>query len=278
MELWGSLEQVFNDQKDKIESLEVIERDSIPSEDDMSLEIGRWYRIRNVVSLYVDMEGSTKLTNERYIKTSAKMYEIFTGSLIKILKQEELRAHFIDIKGDGGFALWRERFSSVKALLAAVTFKTFVEKHLKKFVKNSITDWEIASKIGITKGIVLVKRVGERNTKDKKYNWAVWAGKPVNISAKLSDISEGDTVLVTDDVFQDFKSPKELYDYLILSCGCDGKGNPTEEGPRPLWEEKSKLEEKFSTKVWELKSKWCDIHGEKCINKVLEIIRKEDSQ
>ena len=272
MELWESLEQVFDDQKDKIDLLEVIETDSIPSEEDMTVEAGRWYRIRNVTSLYVDMKGSTQLTNERHIKTSAKMYEIFTGGLIKILKQEEFRAHFIDIKGDGGFALWKEKFGSVKALLAAVTFKTFVEKYLKKFVESQITKWSIASKIGITKDIVLVKRVGTRNTKDKKYNWAVWAGKPVNISAKLSDMAEDDTVLVTDNVFQDFSNSSELYNYLILSCGC-----PNNEKVN-LWKEKPELESKFSTKVWELRSKWCDIHGEKYINKVLEIISRGDNQ
>ncbi|MHA1278051.1 MAG: adenylate/guanylate cyclase domain-containing protein [Candidatus Helarchaeota archaeon] len=236
----------------------------------MSLEVNRWCRIRNVVSLYVDMKGSTQLTNEKYIKTSAKMYEIFTGGLIKILKQEEFRAHFIDIKGDGGFALWKEKFGSVKALLAAVTFKTFVEKYLKNFVKDQITDWDIASKIGITKGIVLVKRIGTRNTKDKRYNWAVWAGKPVNISAKLSDSADGDTVLVTDDVYQDFLRPRELYNYLILSCGCK---NGEYTGERAiLWQEKPEFESKFSTKVWELKSEWCDKHGEEYINKVLKII------
>ena len=274
MELWETLEQVFNNQRSKIEALEVIDIEYIPSEEDMSLEIGRWYRIRNVVSLYVDMKGSTQLTTEKYIRTSAKIYEIFTGSLIKILKQREFKAHFIDIKGDGGFALWKEKFASVKALLAAVTFKTYVEKHLKKFVKSQITDWNIESKIGISKGAVLVKRIGARNTKDKRYNWAVWAGKPVNVSAKLSDMAEGDTVLVSDDVYQDFSRPQELRDYLILSCGCDGEGNPV--GKKELWEEKIEFEEKFQVKIWELKSKWCNIHGKDYINKVLEIIGQEE--
>ena len=273
MELWNSLKQIFNEQKEKISPLEVTDFDHIPAENDMSLQSGKWYRIRDVVSLYIDMKGSTQLTNEKYIKTSAKIYEIFTGSLIKILKQEEFKASFIDIKGDGGFALWKEKFGSVKALLAAVTFKTFVEKYLDKFVKDSIDGWKIASKIGIVKGIVLVKRIGVRNTKDKKYNWAVWAGKPVNISSKLSDLSEGNSVLVTDNVYQDFSTPKELYKYLILSCDCGGES-------KPLWNERTDFKEDFftDTKIWELKSKWCDVHGEEYINKVLEIIAEGDKQ
>ncbi|MDL1971241.1 MAG: hypothetical protein LWW94_09835 [Candidatus Desulfofervidaceae bacterium] len=269
MELWFFLNQIFNDQKEKINSLEVIDKEPIPSEEDMSLEVGRWYRIRNVVSLYIDMRGSTQLTNKKYIKTSAKMYEIFTGGLIKVLKQKEFKAHFIDIKGDGGFALWKERFGSVKALLAAITFKTFVEKYLKDYVKKQITDWNISSKIGIAKGNVLVKRIGARNIQSKRYNWAVWAGKPVNISAKLSDEADGDTILVTYEVFSDI-SQQNFYNYLVLSCGC-----PTGKKVN-LWSERRDLEEKFSNKIWELKSKWCDRHGEEYINKVLEIISGDE--
>ncbi|NVM56062.1 MAG: adenylate/guanylate cyclase domain-containing protein [Candidatus Helarchaeota archaeon] len=269
MELWNFLDDTLNDEKEKIDLIVIQDLERIPLESDMSLEVGRWHRIRNVVSLYIDMKGSTQLTNEQYIKTSAKMYQIFTGSLIKILR--EFEAQFIDIKGDGGFALWKERFGSVKALLAGVTFKTLVEKHLKTFVKNQITDWIISSKVGIAKGDVLVKRVGTRNTTDQKYNWAVWAGKPVNISVKLSDKSNGDTVLVTDNVFQDLSNPKGLYNYLILSCGCDGKGNYV--GKKNLWTEKSELESEFQTRIWELRSKWCDTHGEEYLNTSLEIIK-----
>jgi len=268
MELWNNMEEIVESQKEKIKNMEVIDKDSIPSESDMSLEVGRWYRIRNVVSLYVDMAGSTQLSNEKYTKTSAKMYEIFTGSLIKVLKIEEFKAHFIDIKGDGGFALWKEKYGSVKALLAAVTFKTLVEKYLKNYVKSEITDWDIFSKIGIAKGTVLVKRVGIRNVGDKRFNWAVWAGKPVNISAKLSDSARDDTILVTDGVFKDISIPK-FYDYLVLSCGCPS-GIKEE-----LWEEREELEEEFGTVIWELKSRWCDKHGEIYLNNVLELIKED---
>jgi len=266
MKLWDVMESLLENGKQGVSSVEVEDIEKIPLETDMSLEVNRWYRIRNVVSIYVDMQGSTQLTNEKYIRTSAKMYEIFTGSLIRIFK--EFGAQFIDIKGDGGFALFKERFGSVKAFLAGVTFKTYVEKHLKSFVKSQISDWEIASKIGIEKGTILVKRVGTRNQGDNKYNWAIWAGKPVNISAKLSDLAEADTILASDGVFQDLSHPKELEKYLILSCGCpDGV-------PKNLWEQRTIADSVDS--VWELRSKWCDDHGEEYINKILDVIVKKE--
>ena len=266
MELWDFLDEIVEDEKKKITTIEVSDLEKIPSEDEMALEVGRWFRIRNVVSIYVDMKGSTQLTNDKFINTSAKMYQVFTGALVKIFK--EFGSQFIDIKGDGGFALWKEKFASVKALLAGVTFKTFVEKHLKNFVRTQMTDWNIASKIGIAKGTVLVKKIGLRNSEGQKYNWAVWAGTPVNISSKLSDLANPDTILVTDDCHNELTIPSSLKKYLILSCGCP-QGTPVD-----LWSEKIELTQKFDTKIWELKSRWCDIHGKEYINKVLEIINR----
>lgn len=266
MGLWSFLDDVLTRGKEKIGSLLVKELDVIPLEDEMALEVGMWYRIKDVVSLYIDMEDSTELTNENYINVSAKIHQLFTGSLIDILK--EFGARFIDIKGDGGFALWKEQFGSVKALLAGVTFKTSVEKNLQSYVKSQITNWKVSSKIGIVKGTVLVKKVGTRDTQDKKFNWAVWVGKPVSLSAKLSDIANSDTVLVTENVFSDFSIPLELRNYLIMSCGCP-HGTKVN-----LWQERIDLKDKFSMKIFELKSKWCDIHGQDYLNNALKIINK----
>ena len=93
----------------------------------------------------------------------------------------------------------------------------------------------------------------------------LWSGTKYVRQAQWID-DAGD--LVTDDVFQDFSTPRELYNYLILSCGCPNNNKVN------LWKEKSELESKFSTKIWELRSKWCNKHGEEYINKVLEIINE----
>lgn len=270
MELQDTIKEILSGQTEKAEAIEVIEKETIPSEQDMSLEVGRWYRIRNVVSCYIDMKGSTELTNDRYINISAQMHEMFTGCLIKIFKLEEFQSHFIDIKGDGGFALWKERYGAIKALLAAVTFKTLVEDHLKEIVKNKISGWDISSKIGISKGKVLVKKIGQRNVKDRQYNWAVWVGKPINVSSKLSDIANADSILITNDIYTDLSQPPSLERYLKYSCGCDGEGNRV--GSKVLWKEKEELNSEFNSKIWLLKSKWCRIHGEDTINNVLDVI------
>lgn len=264
MGLWSFLDDILKQGKEKIETLLVKELDVIPLEDEMALEVGMWYKIKDVVSIYVDMEDSTELTDENYIKVSAKIHQLFTGTLIDVLK--EFGARFIDIKGDGGFALWKEQFGSVKALLAGVTFKTSVEKNLKTYVKSQIANWEVSSKIGIVKGTVLVKKVGTRDTQDKKFNWAVWVGKPVSLSAKLSDIANSDTILVAENVFSDFATPIGLKDFLIMSCGCP-HGTKIN-----LWQERIDLKGQFNMRIFELKSKWCDIHGQDYLKNASKLI------
>jgi class 3 adenylate cyclase len=271
MELWKTMEETFKVQKEKVDTIEVVEIDDIPPVGDMKLEIGKWYKLRNLVSLYVDMVGSTKFTNDKSEKASAKMYEMFTGSLVKILKYSDYQAEYIDIKGDGGFALWKGKYASIMAVLAAVTFKTYVEKQLKGYVKSQVADWNISSKMGIFKDTVLVKRIGERDTKDTQYNWAVWAGRPVNLSSKLSSIAENDKLLISEDVLNDI-SQKEFKKYLVRSCGCDGSGNTRE--PKDLWVEKTDSVMQFDSKIFKLESKWCDVHGEEFINSIIEKMKE----
>lgn len=266
MGLWTFLDDLLNRGKEKIENLMVKELETIPLEDQMALETGVWYRIKDVVSVYIDMEDSTELTDQESINVAAGIHQLFTGSLIDILK--EFNAGFIDIKGDGGFALWKEKFGSAKALLAGVTFKTSVEKKLQEYVKSRIANWTVSSKIGIVKGTVLVKKVGTRDTQEKKFNWAVWVGKPVSFSSKLSDVATSNTILATENVVSDFSIPPELNQYLILSCGCP-HGTKVN-----LWQERSDLKDKFGMKIFELKSRWCDVHGQAYLDSALKIINK----
>lgn len=270
MDLFETISEISNEQKEKANNITVYDLDNIPKESDLNLETDQWYQIKNVVSLYVDMTSSTQLTNDRYTKTSAEMFQLFTGSLVKILKDKNFEADFIDIKGDGGFALWKSKYASVKALIAAVTFRTLVEKELKPYVKNKIEDWSLSSHCGIAKGTVLVKRIGTRNRKEIKWNWAVWAGKPVNHSCKLSDIAEPDTLLATKNVYDDYSDNKTFEKYLIKSCGCNNNGEKIE-----LWDNKGFCDE-VDQEIFLLTSFWCKKHGDEYINAVLDYINSDD--
>ena len=54
-----------------------------------------------------------------------------------------------------------------------------------------------------------------------------------------------------------------------MSCGCPS-GTKVD-----LWKEKNDLEGKFGIKILELRSRWCDIHGQDYLDKALKIISKK---
>jgi len=147
------------------------ERNNIPRLDEIPIQNpNHWIKIKKVICVFVDMKNSTALSAEIPSKETARAYQLFTETAVKIFK--ELDASFIDIKGDGVFAL----FNSCKphtALSAAVTFKTYVEECFLPRFSNKET--KLGVHIGIDSKDVLVKRLGVMRT-----DWQnpVWAGKP----------------------------------------------------------------------------------------------------
>lgn len=274
MDLWGYLDDILEKERNLADEIEVEDLEELPSLSNLKLEVGKWFRVRNVVSMYADMVASTKLSlkSEKPIRSAARIHQLFTGSLVDVYRNPDFGPSFFDVKGDGGFALWKEEFGSAKAVIAAATFKTLVEKRLRDYVRgNYKSDWHLQSRIGIAKGVVLVKRIGTRNVGDEIRNWAVWVGKPVNLSSKLSDKADPDTVLATKNILADIRLNDELTNRLIWSCGCPyGK-------KRNLWKEVDPgsiglydVEEN----LYRLESKWCDTHGDEYINTALEEIEK----
>lgn len=223
------------------------------------LEGNNWLKLEEVSCVYVDMVGSTgmNLTPQQ----SVKVYELFVKSLVKIFN--EFNADYIDIKGDGAFALFSGKDSSVPALCSAVTFNTLCQNILK----NKIAGFEIKAHIGIDSDKVLVKRIGLRG----ELNNEVWVGKPVNIASKLSSIAEAENIIVSDRVYETLV--KEDYSqYLIRSCGCSN--GETTNNFTDLWVtiENQQVFLKLD-RYYILKSIWCSKHGPEFCDKVMEKYR-----
>lgn len=210
----------------------------------------KWFRVKDVICVYVDMIGSTKLSATSRQITMARIYKFFTQTVVKIFNN--LEAAYIDIKGDGVFALFNKN-QQYHAIVAAVHIKTFIEE---EFTPNlcklkSITNDEksIGAHIGIDQGTLLVRRIGVRSIDGDKDN-EVWAGKTVNMAAKLASKSKAHELWVSDRFYKTITS-----DYVRYSCTCDE--------PDELWDEIDvSKEKKFDfDKAYILKSKWCAVHG-----------------
>lgn len=204
--------------------VEVIDTDEFPKPDEIFSETRKWVRIEDVVALVVDMKGSTALDYNKHPHTSARTYEAITGGSARIVG--DFDPAFVDIQGDGLFALFHGERRYERALCAGVTLKTFSEKHLVPAIENANSDRfpKTGLKIGIASSTLVVKKVGIRGT-----NEYVWPGRAVNWAAKCAQKADAHELIVIERVWNKFKDN----DYVAFSCGCGVA--PSGGTVKPLW-------------------------------------------
>lgn len=243
-----------------VESNEITELAKIPATGDIPLENAtKWLRIRDVICVYVDMKGSTKLSATKYDKTTASIFRLFTSTAIRFF--DHFGSPYIDVKGDGVFALF-DRDKPHTALAAAVSFRTFCEEVFLPKVESKGVDW-LGNHIGIDQKTVLVKRIGLKRIggRTDRVN-EVWAGKPVNMASKLASLATTKQILVSDRFFENLRDQ-----HALKSCGCDESGTFFG-GNSDLWSEVDVSDDdNFDfDDAYKLGSIWCKNHGREYCN------------
>lgn len=232
---------------------------TIPSPDNIPLDDNaNWLRIPDVICVYVDMQKSTDLSASESANSTARAYQLFVGTAARIFNA--FGSPYFDISGDAVFALFNSN-QPYRALAAAVTFKTF---SMVEFVPKAreLTDVKIGTHMGIDQKTVLVKRLGMRDIHEKDRNNEVWAGKPVNMAAKLASLSTDGELFVSSRFYK-----KIQHRLTTMSCGC------LSEGPKPLWKEVDVTdEEKFDfDTAYKMDSYWCPNCGKKYCLDILKL-------
>src|SRR4051794_22641163 len=204
--------------KDLRADVDVRDADSFPDNDDV--HTGRiWLRIRDVVAVVADLKNSTALNFKKHPKTSTKLYEAVTRNCVDIVSEASFAANFVDIQGDGLFALFHGERAYQRALCAGITLKTFSEKQLAPAIES----WEqkgnqfpdTGLKVGMHAGVLAVKHVGVW-TPSRQWREPVWAGRPVNWAFKCAQRADAHQLICTQSVFGKF----ENNNYVTHSCGC----------------------------------------------------------
>lgn len=225
--------------------------DEIPALDEIPiLDRTKWLKVPSVICVYIDMKDSTALAGTAKTKDVASAFQLYTGTAVRLLNAGGAR--YIDVRGDGAFGLFNAG-EEYLALVAAVTFKTFANTVAIPAIEAR-TSVKVGSHIGIDQAQVLVRRVGMRET-DERYDRQneVWAGKPVNMAAKLAGLSADDELLASPRFHTKIRDDKAR-----MSCGC---GSETGE-PEPLWKEVEVPADRFDfEKAFRLDSSWCEKHG-----------------
>jgi class 3 adenylate cyclase len=242
---------------------------SLPSTGEIPIVNQRhWIRIPDVICVFVDMQGSTRLSATTHEKGTAGAYQLFTGTAVRLF--DAFEAPYIDVRGDGVFALFNSD-QVYRALAAAVTFKTFAAKVFKpRFKEDSGLD--IGSHIGIDQKTVLVRKLGMKihDGRSDRQN-EVWAGKPVNMASKLASVGQDGDLLVSDRFFN-----RLIDDHALLSCGC--QNNVPSNNRITLWKEiaVAELSDKSMfdfDNAHLLRSEWCSVHGQEYCWALLEYER-----
>lgn len=209
-----------------------------------------WREIADVSAVATDLKGSTAVSYGKQDRVGARLYQAVTGSCSRVLQRFE--PGFVDIQGDGLFALFAGDRHAQRAMCAAITLNALGHR-LKQMLKEQLGgDVEAMQdsglKIGADRGLLLVKRIGVRGN----HNEPVWAGKPVNYATKCAQQADAGEVIVTSRFFKEFKDNE----YIRFSCGCVA-GEPGG-NVGPLWRktEVEKLGEVDATARL-LKSAWC---------------------
>lgn len=240
-------------------TVSVTERNSLPPTHQIPIENPTdWIRVRDVICVFVDMKGSTKLSASTGEKSTASVYRLFTSTAVKLF--HEFDAPYIDVKGDGVFALFNED-QPYRALCAAVTFKTFAQEEFVPKAKSK-TGEDVGYHIGIDQKTILVRKIGLKMVNDRtdRQN-EVWAGKTVNMAAKLASKADS-SLLVSDRYFDNFTDKKSTH-----SCGCGGSNEP-----QPLWTDVDVSGDPlfdFDT-AHRLESAWCKTHGREFCDYLLD--------
>lgn len=246
----------------------ITNRNTLPSDGIYPLANNQWLKIPNVVCLFVDMRNSTGLSATHHDKGTASIYEYFTGTAIRIF--HELGAEYIDVKGDGVFALFNEN-QVHRAFVAAVSFKSFAGGQFLTDVERKLINGavDIGYHMGIDQKTVLVKRLGLRDVegRDSRQN-EVWAGKPINMAAKLASRSVDGELLVSDRYYNNLANS----DYVKKTCGCV-LGNPDQTAVTDVWKERDMSTETIFDfdKAYSMKNFWCVTHGANWAENILSL-------
>ena len=216
------VKEIFDDIKNNfLEDIKIIEMENIPNEEYFKLEIQQWIKIKNIVCVYIDLASSTKINIEENQKLAAHIFNSYIKAVVKIFK--EYQCKYIDIQGDGGFALFDGDNKVTKAVVSAVTIKTLLSRdtnYLSNFVSDKLKNTNLSLRVGIHQGSILAKKAGIRGE-----NEIVWLGDVVSVASKICNLKfyennqfKSDTIRITETIYQNLTNK-----HLTISCGCGGE-------------------------------------------------------
>lgn len=251
----AALDGVCDDARDDLgTSVEIQSARGFPAIEGLPLEKNQagkfvWREISDASVVATDLKASTAVSYSKQDRVGARLYQASTGNCAKVMKP--FTPDFVDIQGDGLFAIFAGEHHVERAMCAAVSLNSF-GRRLAVMLADQFGDEvpemkESGLKIGVDRGLMLVKRIGVRGD----YNEPVWAGKPVNYATKCAQAAGAGQVIVTSRFSKEFRDNE----FVRFSCGCVAGEPGGEVGP--LWRKIEVDALGQDAQARELLSAWC---------------------
>lgn len=147
--------------------------------------------------LFVDIRGSTTLSDSSWAKSMAKIYRAFVRAMVLcVYKSGGSVRQIVGDRVMGVFVNDEEKKATEKALEAARAIITTIDYYFNPECRKKVNGKEIQCGVGIDYGKVLLTQVGMKAL-DEEAKDLVWAGKIANMASKHTDLAEEGEIFVT---------------------------------------------------------------------------------
>lgn len=208
------LKNLFKQNAERIDEilttpLTISEARVVPAVNDVGFTEGK--RLETAV-LFIDMRGSTSLSQERYKETISKIYKAFFDGVGKVVSWKS-GAYIRGFAGDRLMAVFAPGDNACNwAVDAAIIMQTVITKILNPKLKQKYGA-VINYGIGIDYGEMMVVRAGIKGGGSN--NDLVWAGNTANYASKLADVNGRSGIRITETVY------KKLTKHKVSSSGIN---------------------------------------------------------
>lgn len=148
--------------------------------------------------LFVDIRGSSLLSERVGIKLMTKVYHMFSKIVAKAVMDNHGR--IVQFAGDGFMAAFTNeggKTSGVNALNATVDIFNLIKDTYKKVVEEKL--WFDCG-YGLSHGHIYMTRVKAKALKLQSFG--IFPGNATNFASKICDLAEPNQVIMDDDVYQ----------------------------------------------------------------------------
>jgi len=175
----------------------------VPSPNDLGLGNDA-VKLEDAVVLYADINGSTKMVDEKIWQFSAKVYKVYLDAAARLIKSYSGVITAYD--GDRIMGIFIGENRNTRAVRTALNLNWAVNKVINPAIKDVYnTDFGLRHIIGIDRSDLYAARTGVRGDND-----IVWVGRAANHAAKLTSFA-GKSIWISEAVFNNCAETYKSY-------------------------------------------------------------------